>query len=129
MSERTDEARFAHIAGTVAHDVRDVSFLCQYIYRLRRRLAAAETAGDIDPATDRDPVAIHRRAPFAYGQWRSDLAYLLEQVDAQAARLAAVEQLLQEADITCSCCQSWVETLQAALHAGAVGAAEETHEQ
>jgi len=89
MSERTDEARFAHIAGTVAHDVRDVSFLCQYIYRLRRRLAEAETAGDIDPATDRDPVAIRRRAPFAYGQWRSDLAYLLEQIDAQATRLAA----------------------------------------
>jgi hypothetical protein len=96
MSEPTDEARFAHIAGTVAHDVRDVSFLCQYVYRLRRRLAAAETAGDIDPATDRDPVAIRQRAPFAYGQWRSDLAYLIEQVDAQAHEIARLTAELAE---------------------------------
>jgi hypothetical protein len=46
------------------------------------------------------------------------------QIDARAARLAAVEQLLQEADITCSCCQGWVETLQAALHAGAAAPGE-----
>jgi len=54
----------------------------------------------------------------------AEVQMALDVCTAQAARLAAVEQLLQEADITCSCCQSWVETLQAALYAGAAAPGE-----
>jgi hypothetical protein len=61
------------------------------------RLAEAQTAGDADPALYHDMESLRRRAPFAYGQWRADLAFLLETVDAQAARLAAVSDALMYA--------------------------------
>lgn len=95
------------------------------------RLAEAQTAGDPDPALYHDMESLRRRAPFAYGQWRADLAFLLETVDAQAARLAAAERFHDLGAHTAACqaglgyggCEATCAHLRAVI-AGAVEAGE-----
>jgi hypothetical protein len=48
--------------------------------------------GQADPQADLSTAAIQQRAPFAYGQWRVDLATLLERLTTAEAALAAEQK-------------------------------------